>query len=109
MIARRAFIRGLIAAPAVVAASSLMPIRLPSVLRPNLWQWPSDIYPAITLDDYARRILDPMIRQYQKKIAEYVLEFGTGPVSVGLSDSGEFQLIPIEFCAIAEATPTITL
>ena len=33
---RRGFLAGLIAAPAVVAAGSLMPIRLPSVLRPRV-------------------------------------------------------------------------
>jgi hypothetical protein len=36
LIERRAFLRGLIAAPAVVAVASLMPVRLPLVLRPPI-------------------------------------------------------------------------
>ena len=33
---RRSFLRGLIAAPAVVAAAHIMPVRLPLILRPTL-------------------------------------------------------------------------
>ena len=33
---RRHFLRGLIAAPAVVAAANIMPVRLPLILRPTL-------------------------------------------------------------------------
>ena len=39
LIGRRAVLRGLIAAPAIVAASSLMPVRLPSILKYPRSEW----------------------------------------------------------------------
>lgn len=64
MINRRGLITGLIslvAAPAIVRASSLMPVK---VIKPISY---------MTLDDYAERIMLPMIEKMQEQIASSIM------------------------------------
>jgi hypothetical protein len=90
MLERRAFLRGLICAPAVVAASSLMPVRALKLLRPPVYGWtrmisykPGD---TITWNDYEYRILEPMIDKMKEQIAEAIMNgtFGAFPGFDGL-------------------------
>lgn len=63
---RRGFIKGLgalWAAPAIVRFASLMPVK---ALTPGIVAG----YPFMTLDEYAERIIQPMVKRFEAAAAE---------------------------------------
>jgi hypothetical protein len=71
---RRGFLTGLgacFAAPAIVRAASLMPVRAWDI---GLREGPALVQPDwLTLDDYHTRVLQPMVNTLRSRIAEYIM------------------------------------
>jgi hypothetical protein len=76
---RRSLITGLISfavtAPAIVRAASLMPVK---VIRPDL-----------TIDEFAKRILEPMLNKLEKQIAVAIM-YGN---SYSINNQGLIKII----------------
>lgn len=73
MIARRSIITGLVAlvaAPAIVKASSLMPVKATNTFGVD---WGPGTTLTLTLDEYSERILQPMVGQLADQIADEMI------------------------------------
>jgi len=68
MLTRRFFLQGLIAAPAIVPAASLMPVQLVPLDWSNEGSF-TILYPTFTLDQYSQRILRPTINDITREAA----------------------------------------
>lgn len=75
---RRAFLAGglsLLAAPAIVKVSSLMPVKAPPLVSMR-----SITDYELTLDEYVQRILQPQLDRLAELVCDHVMNYGAGAV-----------------------------